>query len=36
LIGLGVFIIKESLTLAFLALSLSYGWTLFQQQAESI
>jgi cadmium resistance transport/sequestration family protein len=36
LIGLGVFIIKESLPLAFLALSLSYGWTLLQQQPKSI
>jgi cadmium resistance transport/sequestration family protein len=36
LIGLGVFIIKESLPLAFLALSLSYGWVLLNQEAESI
>lgn len=36
LIGLGVFMIKESLPLAFLALSLSYGWVLLNQEAESI
>jgi cadmium resistance transport/sequestration family protein len=36
LIGLGVFIIKESLPLAFLALSLSYGWVLLNQEAESL
>jgi cadmium resistance transport/sequestration family protein len=36
LIGLGVFIIKESLPLAFLALSLSYGWVLLNQEAKSI
>jgi cadmium resistance transport/sequestration family protein len=37
LIGLGVFIIKESLPLAFLALSLSYGWViLFSSQQSAV
>ncbi|GEA26887.1 hypothetical protein MiAbW_01447 [Microcystis aeruginosa NIES-4325] len=35
LIGLGVFMIKESLPLAFLALSLSYGWAILNQETES-
>jgi cadmium resistance protein CadD (predicted permease) len=33
LIGLGIFIVKESISLAFLALAISYLWAIYRPQS---